>query len=104
MPVYVGVYVARLELPWVTSLKQKRSIIKPVTEKLKVRFPLSVARLDGLDSHSWEVIGVSAIGHDPVWLEGMLNKAADFIASHGEYRIAASSLEVDIWEVQGLER
>ena len=46
-----------LEMPWVASLKEKRSLIKPVTEKLKVRFPVSVARLAGLDAHEWELIG-----------------------------------------------
>lgn len=96
--IYVGVYLARLELPWVRSLKEKRSIILPVTEKLKVRFPVSVARLAGLEAHGWELIGASAISHDAVWLEGMLNRVGEFVAANGEYRIEHSSVEVDIWD------
>ena len=95
--VYIGVYLARLEMPWVASLKEKRSLIKPVTEKLKVRFPVSVARLAGLDAHEWELIGATAISSDPVWLEGMLNKVGDFVASHGVYRVAQSSVELELW-------
>ena len=95
--VYVGVYLARLEMPWVGSLKEKRSLIKPVTEKLKVRFPVSVARLGGLDAHDWELVGATAISSDPVWLEGMLGKVGDFVAAHGVYRVAQSSVELELW-------
>lgn len=79
------------------SLKEKRSLIKPVTEKLKVRFPVSVARLGGLDAHDWELVGATAISSDPVWLEGMLGKVGDFVAAHGVYRVAQSSVELELW-------
>jgi uncharacterized protein YlxP (DUF503 family) len=62
--VYIGVYLVRLEMPWARSLKEKRSLVKPVSEKLKARFPVSVARLGGLDSHDWELLGVTAISSD----------------------------------------
>jgi uncharacterized protein YlxP (DUF503 family) len=97
-PVYIGVYLVTLELPWVHSLKEKRAAIAPVTEKLKARFPVSVARLDGLDAHTWERIGVCAISSDPVWLEGILNKAAAFIAAHGSYEVRGGVLELERWE------
>ncbi len=96
--VYIGVYLARLETSWVSSLKEKRGLIKPVTEKLKVRFPVSVARLDGLDAHDWELIGATALSHDRVWLEGMLHKVGAFVASHGEFRVTESSVELELWE------
>jgi uncharacterized protein YlxP (DUF503 family) len=96
--IYVGVYLARLEAPWVTSLKEKRSLIKPVTEKLKSRFPVSVARLDGLDAHDWELIGATALSHDRVWLEGLLYKVGDFVAAHGTFRVVKSRVELEAWE------
>ena len=99
-PIYIGVYLARLETPWASSLKEKRGLVLPVTEKLKARFPVSVARLDGLESHTWELIGVTALSSDAVWLEGMLNKVDDFVSSRVE--VTARSLELERWE--GLER
>ena len=97
--IYVGVYVADLEMPWVQSLKEKRSLVKPVTEKLKVRFPVSVARLDGLNEHGWERIGATAISSDPAWLNGMLNKVHSFVVAKGDYRVRFSDISVDVWEV-----
>lgn len=95
--VYVGVLSIRFATPFVRSLKQKRSLIKPITEGLKSKFPVSVARIDGLDAHDWERIGVAAIAADPEWLRGMLDKAAAFVASRG-VPVDESRVEIDVWE------
>lgn len=95
--VYVGVVTVRFETPFARSLKEKRSLIKPITETLKARFPLSVARLDGLDAHDWETIGAVAIASDPVWLRGMLERAVEFVVSRG-VPVAESRVEIDVWD------
>jgi uncharacterized protein len=91
---YIGVYTARLEMPWVSNLKEKRALIRPVTERLKARFPVSVARLDGLDTHDWEIIGVVSISHDATWLEGVLQDVSSFIVANGEYTVRDETFEV----------
>ena len=91
---YIGVYTARLEMPWVSNLKEKRALIRPVTERLKARFPVSVARLDGLDSHDWEIIGVVSISHDATWLDGVLQDVSSFIVANGEYTVRDENFEV----------
>lgn len=96
--VYVGVFQARLEMPWVHSLKEKRALVKPVVEKLKVRFAVSAARLDGLDAYGWETLGVTAISADRTVLEGLLQKVEAFVASQGEYRVAESRIDIELWE------
>ncbi len=99
--IYLGVYVADLEMPWVRSLKEKRSVVRPITEKLKTRFPVSVARLDGLNAHGWERIGAAALSSDPEWLEGMLNKVHDFVSSHGDFRVRFSDIGIEVWDLPG---
>jgi uncharacterized protein len=91
---YIGIYTVRLEMPWVGNLKEKRALIRPVTERLKARFPVSVARLDGLDAHDWEVIGAVSISSDAQWLEGLLRNVAGFVADNGEYRVVDETFEV----------
>lgn len=91
---YVGTYTCRLEMNWVTNLKEKRALVRPVVERLKARFPVSVARLDGLDSHTWEVIGVVTISNDAQWVEETLHKVAEFVAANGEYRVAEESTDI----------
>ncbi len=91
---YIGVYTARLEMPWVSNLKEKRALIRPVTERLKARFPVSVARLDGLNNHDWEVIGVVSISHDGTWLDGLLQDVSNFVVSSGEYSVCDEIFEI----------
>jgi len=86
-----------VELPWARSLKEKRSAILLVTEKLKSRFPVSIARLDGLDSHSWERIGVSAISNDRVWLEKVLSEIRNFVAG-SSVTLSKSHLDIEVWD------
>ncbi len=99
MRAYVGLYVARLEMPWVKSLKEKRALVRPAIERLRARYPVSAARLEGQNAHTWEVVGLTLIGHDPAWIEEVLEKAAAFLAAQGEYRVAEEGLEVLLWEL-----
>lgn len=91
---YIGIYTCRLEMPWVHNLKEKRALVRPVTERLKARFPVSVARLDGLDAHDWEIIGVVSISHDATWLDGVLQDVSSFIVKNGEYTVLNETFEV----------
>ena len=91
---YIGVYTCTLEMPWVSSLKQKRSLVKPVAERLKARFPVSVARLEGLNAHGWETLGVTTIHAEAQWVEEILRKVSDFVATEGDYRVTNERLEV----------
>ena len=95
MKAYLGVYTARLEMPWVKSLKEKRALVKPAIERLRTRFPVSAARLAGQNDYGWEVVGFSLIGHDGVWVETVLREAADFIAAQAEYEVIHSSWSIE---------
>ncbi len=92
--IYIGVYTAKLVMPWVRSLKEKRALVRPVIEKLKARFPVSVARLDGLNDHDWELVGAVTIHHDAQWVRATLEDVSTFLAANGEYTIEEENLEV----------
>ena len=101
---YLGVLTLRLEMPWVSNLKEKRALVRPVVERLKVRFPVTVARLDGLDAHDWELIGVATISNDREWVEQTLKMASDYVASNGEYRVTGEEQAVTaLGELLGYE-
>ena len=98
MPAYVGVYLARLEMPWVKSLKEKRALVRPVIERIRARFPVSAARIEGLNEHGWEAVGFVVISNDAKTAERILLEVADFLAQSGSYRVAGEELEVVLWE------
>lgn len=96
--VYVGVLQLRLEMPWVQSLKEKRALVAPVVAKVKTRFDVAAARLQGSEKHHSEVIGVSAISNDAVGLEALLCRVEAFVAAHGDYQISRRQLDIERWE------
>ncbi|WP_457637233.1 DUF503 domain-containing protein [Oceanithermus sp.] len=100
MKTYLGVLTARLEMPWVRSLKEKRALIRPVMERAKARFPVSAARLDGLDEHGWERVGFSVIGNDATWVAGVLEAVEKFLAINGDYRLVVLAREVFVFDEQ----
>ncbi|MFC4455494.1 DUF503 domain-containing protein [Deinococcus sonorensis] len=95
---YLGVLTLRLEMPWVSNLKEKRALVRPVVERLKARFPVTVARLDGLNAHDWELIGVATLSSDREWVVQTLTMAADFVAAQGEYRVTEESRGITLTE------
>lgn len=86
MKAFLGVYAVRLDLPWARSLKETRSVVRPVVERLRSRLRGSVARLDR--GQGWETIGYSAISGDSSEVQELLRRAAECVgAGEGDYRV-----------------
>ena len=101
MKAYLGLYTARLETP-ARSLKEKRALIKPALERLKARFPVSAARLYGLDAWGYEVVGLTPPGHAPAWLEETMRAAARSPAAAGGFQVALEEFRLEAFELDGL--
>lgn len=48
---------------WVHSLKEKRSIVKSIIDKVKHRFNVSIAEVENLDMHQSIVIGIACVSN-----------------------------------------
>jgi uncharacterized protein YlxP (DUF503 family) len=95
---YLGSYRARLEMPWVRSLKDKRGLITPVIERARVRFPASIARLAGENERTWEVIGAVVLGREAEWVRQVLEGLAGFVRAGGSYSVTEEATWVEAWE------
>ncbi|MBP6016764.1 MAG: DUF503 domain-containing protein [Candidatus Promineofilum sp.] len=91
---FVGTCIITLELEGVRSLKEKRSIVKPVIVHLQREFNLSVAEVDGHDLWGTAVIGLAAVGNDKAHLHRLLEKSVAWVETHRpDVPIAAYSIE-----------
>ena len=68
-----------VELPEITSLKDKRSIVKSVKDKLVHKFKVSAAEVDLHDSLRYAQIGAALVSNSQRFGESVLNKALDFV-------------------------
>jgi uncharacterized protein YlxP (DUF503 family) len=68
-----------LQLDGVSSLKEKRSILKSVLKRLTNQFNVAAAEVDHQDVWQTAVIGLAAVGNDSAYLHGLMEKAVGWI-------------------------
>ncbi|MBX2812858.1 MAG: DUF503 domain-containing protein [Myxococcales bacterium] len=94
--VFVGVIELTLLLPFVGSLKAKRSIIRKVIDRTQAKFKISIAEVGDNELHQRAVIGASVVANDTAHVHTVLNKVRDSVASQtaGEADLVDIRVEV----------
>jgi uncharacterized protein len=75
----VGICRVSLSIPSSTSLKDKRSVLKPILARLRRDFNVSVAEVDDQDRIGSAVIAVACVSTDAGYAHGLLEKAVHMI-------------------------
>ena len=76
---HIAVLTVALHIPAAQSLKDKRMVLKSLKEKLKSRFNISVAELDGQDTWQRSTIAMVMIGNDNRFLDSCSQSVLSFI-------------------------
>jgi uncharacterized protein len=84
---WVGWIEFDLRLGDVHSLKQKRSIVRPIVSELRRRFAVSAAETDSLDLHRRSGIGVSLVAADRGHLVAVLDSLERWMTERPEIEI-----------------
>ncbi len=71
----------------VHSLKEKRSVIRPVIAEIRRRFALSVAEAGDQDLHRRTTIGVACVSADQAHLTDQLDTVERFVAARPELEL-----------------
>lgn len=71
----------------VRSLKQKRSIVRPIVAELQHRFAVAVAETDYLDLHRRAEIGVAVVAADASHCLHVLDRCEGFVAERPEIEL-----------------
>ena len=70
-----------LYLPTSHSLKNKRNSVQSIIKKVRNRYNVSIAEIDGLDKWQHSGIGISAISNDPIIIDKTISEIVNFIES-----------------------
>ena len=73
----VGLLTLEIHIQDSQSLKDKRQVLRSLKEKLRHRFNVAVAELDGQDTWQRSVIGVVSISADESHLEQSMRAVAE---------------------------
>jgi len=81
---WVGALEFDLLLGDVHSLKEKRSLVRPLIADVRRRFELSVAEVDHLELHRRAGVGVAAVSPDRAHLVEVLDAVEHLVAIRPE--------------------
>lgn len=77
----VGVCTVELWIPESQSLKDKRQVLHSLKDRLRGKFNLSVAEVDGQDLWQKAVLGMACVANDGSHVEQVLEQALNVMKS-----------------------
>jgi len=75
----VGVLQVEVHLPISQSLKDKRSVLKSVRDRVRHRFNVAVAELDSNEMWQRATLGISTVGEDRAYVQGLLRELTEWL-------------------------
>ncbi|MCA1713017.1 MAG: DUF503 domain-containing protein [Actinobacteria bacterium] len=87
---FTGSLALDLLLGDVHSLKQKRSVIKPIVSELHRKYGVSAAEAGHLDLHRRALVGVAVVAADARHCVEVLDACERLVASHPEVDVLSA--------------
>ena len=87
---FAGVLELDVLLGDVHSLKQKRSLVRPVVAELRRRFEVSAAEAGHLDLHRRALIGVAVVAADAAHCRSVLDACERLVADRPELEVLSA--------------
>ncbi len=90
----VGTLTVDLLLGDVGSLKQKRSVVRPIIAELRRRFAVAAAETGDLDQHRRSELAVAVVAADHAHVREVLAACERFLAERSEVELLAARTRV----------
>jgi len=88
--VFVGVLELDLLLGEVRSLKEKRSVVRPVVSELRRKFEVAAAEAGHLDLHRRALVGVAVVSADAGHCRDVLDRCERLVAARPELEVLSA--------------
>ena len=75
----IGLLTIHIHLPGCSSLKEKRSRLKPLLARMQKEFNLSVAEMDQMDTWSESVIACAQVSNENRYTQRVLQRVINWI-------------------------
>jgi uncharacterized protein len=87
---YVGVLSLDLLFGDVHSLKEKRSLVRPIVAELRKRYDVAAAEAGHLDVHRRSLVGVAVVAADKAHCVEVLDACERLVASRPEVELLSA--------------
>jgi len=83
----VGVMTTQLHMQGITSLKEKRSIVKSLIGRLKAKFNISISEVDNQDNRTSAIIAMAMVSNDTRFIDQQFDTIINFMQKDGRFYI-----------------
>ena len=90
----VGLLQITLLIPENASLKGKRKVVKSLLGRLRSRFNVAAAEVDGQDLWQRAELGLAVVGNDVRFINSSLDKIMDYIERETEAEVINTNMEI----------
>lgn len=94
MGIIVGLCTVELFIPGTQSLKDKRQVLRSLKDRLRDRFNLSIAEVDGQDLWQKTVLGLACVANETRHVQQVLEQAMNVIRATPAVEIVRSRVDV----------
>ena len=94
MSAAVGLLTLEIYVPGVTSIKQKRGIVKPLAARIRKEFNVAIAEIEDHDQLGHTVLAVAAVSPSRDYVHGLLTRVAESVC---EWRLDAELVD---WSIE----
>ncbi len=84
------------------SLKEKRGVVRSISQRVRNRFNVSVAEVGGQDTWQRAELGITSAGSEAQGVRRRLEKAVDFIEGLGLAEVVDQEIEVVATPIGGV--
>ncbi|MHB1128049.1 MAG: DUF503 domain-containing protein [Bacillota bacterium] len=90
----VGICTIEVRISGAQSLKDKRRVVKSITERVRNRYNVSVAEVDNLDNWKQATIGIAHVSNDSARVHQILTEVVHMVERDAEGEVIDSSVEI----------
>ncbi len=94
MSVVIGLCTIELFIADSQSLKDKRQVLLSLKDRLRQKFNLSVAEIEGQDLWQKAVLALACVANDGRHVNQVLDQALNLVRSHSVVEIVQSRIEL----------
>ena len=91
---YIAVLQFTMEIPYANSLKEKRSVVRSLKDRVRRRYNVSIAEVDDLDTWTAATLGATMVGSDVGYLNGAIDKLIATLETDRNSTLGDHQLEI----------
>lgn len=91
----IGLLQLSILIPQANSLKSKRQVLKSLKDKIRQKFNVSVAEVDGQDLWQRLTLAVACVNSDKRLINSMLSKVVNLV--EGQHAIELLDYEMEMY-------